>query len=130
MARSELTDEQYALLEPLLPPRDHGGKAGRPFLSHRVVLEGIFWIQRTGAPWRDLPERYGNWSTVYERFRVWRRDGFFQTILDALEAQARRAGRIDFDFAAVDGSTIRAHKSAAGARKKGRHRRKAAKNKA
>ena len=129
MPRHELTDEQFDLIEPLLPP-ERSKKPGRPFLSHRVVLEGIFWIQRTGAPWRDLPERYGNWSTVYERFRVWRRDGLFQKILDALEAQARRAGRIDFDFAAVDGSTIRAHKSAAGARKKGRRRRKAAKNKA
>ena len=117
MSRSELTDEQFALIEPLLPP-ERPCKPGRPFHSHRKILSGMFWIQRTGAPWRDLPSEYGNWSTVYERFRQWCRDGLFQKILDALESQARKAEKIDFDFAAVDGSTIRAHKSAAGARKK------------
>ena len=117
MPRQELTDEQFALIEPLLPPQ-RTGKPGRPFHSHRVVLEAMFWIQRTGAPWRDLPSEYGNWSTVFERFRRWRRDGLFQEILDALESKARKARKIDFEFSAVDGSTIRAHKSAAGARKK------------
>ena len=125
MARQEMTDAQFALIVPLLPP-ERPRKAGRPFLPHRMVLEGIFWIQRTGAPWRDLPERYGNWSTVYERFRRWRRDGLFQKILDTLEAQARKAERIDFAFSAVDGSIVRAHKSAAGARKKGLRQKKAA----
>ena len=118
MSRSELTDAQFALIEPLLPP-ERPKKAGRPYLPHRVVLEGILWVHRTGSPWRDLPERYGNWSTVFERFRRWRQDGLFQKILDALEAQARKADKIDFEFSAVDGSTVRAHKSAAGARKKG-----------
>ena len=129
MSRSELTDEQFALIEPLLPP-ERPGKAGRPYLPHRVVLESILWIHRTGSPWRDLPERYCKWSTAHERFRRWRQDGLFQKILNALEAQARKAGHIDFEFSAVDGSTVRAHKSAAGARKKGLHPRKAAKNKA
>jgi len=124
MSRSELTDEQFALIEPLLPT-ERPKKPGHPFLPHRRMLEGIFWIHRVGAPWRDLPERYGNWSGVYERFRGWRRDGMFQKIVDALEARARKADRIDFDFSAVDGSTIRAHKSAAGARKKGLQPRKA-----
>jgi transposase len=127
MPRKELTDEQFALIEPLLPP-ERPKKAGRPYLSHRLVLEGILWIQRTGAPWRDLPERYGKWSTAHERFRRWRREGLFQKILDALEAKGRRAERIDFEFSAVDGSTVRAHKSAAGARKKGPRPKKAAKN--
>jgi transposase len=127
MPRQELTDEQFALIEPLLPA-ERPKKPGRPFLPHRRVLEGIFWIQRTGAPWRDMPEHYGNWSGVYERFRVWRRDGVFQKILNALEAQARKSDRIDFEFSAVDGSTIRAHKSAAGARKKGHRPKKAKKD--
>ena len=117
MLRSEMTDEQYGLIQPLLPP-ERPDKPGRPFHSHRKILSGIFWIHRTGAPWRDLPSEYGNWSTVYERFRQWRRDGLFQEILDALESKARKAEKIDFAFSAVDGSTIRAHKSAAGARKK------------
>jgi len=128
MSRSELTDAQFALIEPLLPP-ERPKKAGRPYLPHRVVLEGILWVHRTGSPWRDLPERYGNWSTVFERFRRWRQDGLFQKILDALEAQARKADKIDFEFSAVDGSTVRAHKSAAGARKKGLQLRKVAENK-
>lgn len=129
MARYDLTDEEFALLKPLLPP-ERSGKAGKPFNSHRVVLNGIFWVLHSGAPWRDLPERYGPWSTVYDRCRLWKNQGLFQKILDALEAQARKAEAIDFEFAAVDGSTVRAHKSAAGALKKGLHPRKAAKNKA
>ena len=125
MPRCQLTDEQFALLEPLLPAEDHGGKRGRPFLSHRTVLEGILWIHRTGAPWRDLPKDYGKWSTVYERFRRWRNQGLFPRVLAALEASGRQADKIDFEFGAVDGSSIRAHRCAAGARKKGRRRRRA-----
>jgi transposase len=129
MGRYDLSDEEWALLLPLLPPQ-RSGKAGNPYRSHRQVLNGIFWILRSGAPWRDLPERYGAWSTVYDRFRRWRNAGLFDQLLNALEAMARRAGRIDFEFSAVDGSTIRAHKSAAGAQKKGLRRRKAAKSRA
>jgi transposase len=103
MPRSQLTDKEFALLEPLLPPERRPGQAGRPFLSHRLMLEAIFWIHRTGAPWRDLPEEYGNWSTVYERFRRWRQSGMFQKLVDALAAAARKAEKIDFEFSAADG---------------------------
>jgi len=116
MARHDLTDKEYALIEPLLPP-ERSGKAGCPYKSHQRVLSGIFWVLHTGAPWRDLPERYGPWSTVYDRFRRWRIDGTWQRIVDALQSQARKLDRIDFDFAAMDGSVVRAHKSAAGAKK-------------
>ena len=125
MPRSQLTDEEYALIEPLLPAEDHGGGRGRPFLPHRTVLEAIFWIHRTGAPWRDLPEVYGNWSTAYERFRRWREQGLFARILAALESAGRKAEKIDFEFSAVDGSNIRAHRCSAGALKGGRVRKKA-----
>jgi transposase len=125
MPRSQLTDEEFAVLQPLLPPERRPGKAGRPFSPHRTVLEGIFWIHRTGAPWRDLPPEYGKWSTVYERFRRWRLSRLFQRMLDALEAAGRKAEKIDFEFSAVDDSTTRAHKCAAGALKKGSQRRKA-----
>ena len=118
MARYDLTDQEWTVLAPLLPP-EHSGRRGKPYRSHRDVLNGMFWILRTGAPWRDLPERYGPWTTVYDRFRRWRTAGLFQKIVNALQAQARRVERIDFDFSAADGSTVRAHKSAAGARKKG-----------
>ena len=124
MSRYDLTDEEFALIEPLLPP-ERSGKAGNPYRSHRQVLNGIFWVLRTGAPWRDVPEHYGPWTTVYDRFRRWSHGGLFERFLGALEARARIAERIDFEFSAVDGSTIRAHKSAAGARKKGLHARKA-----
>lgn len=124
MSRYDLSDEEFALLEAFLPP-ERSGKRGKPYRSHRMVLNGIFWILRSGAPWRYLPECYGPWSTVYGRYRQWKNNGLFQTLLDALEARARRGDKIDFEFAAVDGSTIRAHKSAAGAQKKGLRHRKA-----
>jgi len=117
VARYDLSDEEFQLLEPLLPP-ERSGKAGCPYQSHRRILNGIFWVLRTGAPWRDLPERYGPWTTVYDRFRRWKKDGTWQRLLNALEARARKMDRIDFEFAALDGSVVRAHKSAAGAEKK------------
>jgi transposase len=116
MARYDLTDEEFALLKPLLPP-ERPGKPGCPYRSHRQVLNGMFWILRTGAPWRDLPKRYGPWNTVYDRFRRWKKQGLWQDILDALEAKARQMNQIDFTFGALDGSVIRAHKAAAGAKK-------------
>lgn len=69
--RYELTDEQYERIEHLLPEVE--GR-GCPYNDHRKVLNGIFWILRSGAPWRDVPERYGNWKTVYDRFRRWAED--------------------------------------------------------
>ena len=127
MARHELSEEEFALLRPLLPP-ERSGRKGKPYRSHRDVLNGIFWILGTGAPWRDLPQRYGPWKTVYDRFRRWSKSGLFQKLLAALEARARRAERIDFEFSAVDGSNIRAHRCAAGALKKGARPKKASKN--
>lgn len=118
MNRYQLTDEEFEMLKPFLPP-EHPKKSGRPYRSHRQVLNGIFWILNSGAPWRDLPDCYGPWTTVYDRFRRWRDSGIFPKILNALEAFGRRADVIDFEFSAVDGSVIRAHKSAAGARKNG-----------
>jgi transposase len=129
MARYDLSDGEYSILQPMLPA-ERSGKPGNVYRSHRDVLNGILWILRTGAPWRDLPERYGPWTTIYDRFRRWCKNGLFQKILDTLEAQARRAEQIDFEFSAVDGSTVRAHKSAAGAQKKGLQPSKAAPGKA
>ena len=125
MPRCQLTDEEFALIEPLLPPENHGGGRGRPFLPHRIVLGAIFWIHRTGAPWRDLPEEYGKWSTAYERFWRWREQGLFAKILAALQSAGRKAERIDFEFSAGDGSNVRAHRCSAGALEKGRVRGKA-----
>lgn len=81
MTRYDLTDEEFELLKPLLPP-EHSGEPGCPYRSHRQVLNGLFWILRTGAPWRDLPSRYGPWTTGYDRFRRWRKEGLWHQVLE------------------------------------------------
>jgi transposase len=121
--RHELTDEQWARLAPLLPPQKP--IVGKSNLDHRPIVNGILWILRTGAPWRDLPERYGNWSTVHSRFRRWRRAGIWDRILAALQTDAAEQGRVAWTLHFVDSSIVRAHQHAAGA-KKGRIKRSAA----
>ena len=81
------------------------------------MLNGILWILRTGAPWRDLPERYGSWVTVYSRFRRWRAAGVWDRILSALQAEAAHDGTLDDTLALIDGTSIRAHHQAAGDKK-------------
>ena len=115
MRRYELTDEQWRLIEPLLPRQGRGGK----WADHRWVLNGLLWILRSGSAWRDLPERYGKWQTVYGRFQRWRRDGTFERISRALRVRLDRAGRIDWDLWCIDGANIRANKAAAGGGQKG-----------
>jgi transposase len=121
--RHELTNDQWARLAPLLPKR---ARVGRPPKDHRLVLNALYWLLRTGAPWRDLPERYGPWQTVYSRFRRWRLAGVWDRVLAALQAEADAAGRLDWSLHFVDGSTVRAHQHAAGARKGGAIKRLAA----
>lgn len=116
MKRHELTDEQWTWVEALLPKR--AARTGRPPSPPRCMWNGIFWILKTGAPWRDLPERFGPWQTVYEHFSNWRRDGTFQRILEALQIRLDREGKIDWDLWCVDGTQIRAARAAAGATKK------------
>ncbi len=116
MKRHELTDEQWEVVHPILPPRR--AKTGRPPSDPRRMLNGILWILRTGAPWRDLPERLGPWQTVYDHFRNWRRDGIYDRILEALQIRLDRNGQIDWDLWCIDGSSVRASRAAAGAGKK------------
>jgi transposase len=115
--RHELTDEQWQRLAPLLPPAKP--RTGRPNKDHRTVLNGILWILRTGAPWRDLPERYGPWKTIYSRFRRWQRAGIWERVLRALQTEAAHDGSLDGSLSMIDSSHIRAHQHAAGARKRG-----------
>jgi transposase len=116
MGRGDLTNEQWARLVPLLP---RGKKAGRPpRWTKRQLINGIRWRTRTGAPWRDVPARYGPWQTVYGLFRRWQRDGTWQQILTGLQAQADAHGLITWDVS-VDSTVARAHQHAAGARKRG-----------
>lgn len=116
MRRYELTDEQWRLIVDLLPPT--GGEGGQ-WRDHRQVLNGIFWILHTGAQWRELPERYGPWKTVNGRFRRWTREGLFDRILERLRVRLDERGRIDWDLWCVDGTSVRASRSAAGGPKGG-----------
>jgi transposase len=114
--RHDLTDGQWAALEPLLPV---GKKPGRPpKWSKRQLIDGIRWRVRVGSPWRDVPECYGPWQTVYGLYRRWQRDGTWQRIVTGLQAVADAAGAITWDVS-VDSTTARAHQHAAGARKRG-----------
>lgn len=116
MRRHELSDSQWQLIEPILPERK--SPMGRPSRDQRELLNGMLWIVRTGAPWRDLPERYGSWKTVYHHFAQWRKQGIFDKILEALQIRLDAEGRIDWDLWCIDGSSVRASRAAAGASKK------------
>jgi transposase len=113
--RGELSEAQWARLQPLLPPQK--AKVGKPAHDHRRILNGIVWKLRAGAPWRDLPERYGPWSTVACRFRRWRLAGVWDRVFAAVQREEDAAGHVDWTVQFVDGSVIRAHQHAAGAKK-------------
>ena len=116
MQRHALTDAQWERLSPLLPPQVAHRK-GRPAKDHRLMLNGMLWLLATGAPWRDLPERYGPWSTVANRFYAWQKAGLWSRLLAALQQEAHERGELDWSLHFVDGSVIRVHQHAAGARK-------------
>jgi len=114
--RADLTDAQWGVLEPSLPK---GTKPGRPpKWSKRQLIDGIRWRVRVGAPWRDVPSRYGPWQSVYGLFRGWQRDGTWRQVLTGLQARADAAGLIVWEVS-VDSTIARAHQHAAGARKRG-----------
>jgi transposase len=115
MRRHELTEIQWQRLQPLLPPERPA--VGRPNKDHRQVVNGILWRLKTGAPWRDLPERYGRWETVYSRFRRWQQAGVWDHILATLQQQADAEEQLDWSLHLVDGTVVRAHQHAAGAKK-------------
>jgi transposase len=112
MRRYELTDEQYQMIRDLLPAN---GKRGGQWNDHRTTLNGMFWILHSGAQWREMPERYGRWKSVYDRFNRWRRDGTIDKILRRLQVRLDKDGRIDWDLWCIDGTNVRASRSAAGA---------------
>jgi transposase len=114
--RYELTDEQWQAVEPLLPKRT--AKTGRKPKDPRQMLNGIVWVLRSGAPWREVPDRYGRWQTVYDYYWRWRDNGTFDRLLSALQIRLDRQGHIDWDLWCIDGSSVRAARAAAGAGKK------------
>ncbi|MGW5306283.1 IS5 family transposase [Streptomyces griseoluteus] len=118
MGRGDLTNSEWSRLLPHLPKT--GGRGGR-WASHRKMINGILFRERTGVPWRDLPTRFGKWKTVYERHRRWSADGTWETILHAVQADADTEGRIDWSMVSVDSTSCRAHQHAAGARRDAPH---------
>jgi transposase len=111
-ARFELTDPEWDLLAPLLPTNAPQG--GR-WQDHRTVISGILFRERTGIPWRDLPTRFGNWKTIYQRKRRWALDGTWQRIAERLRLDADLDEGTDWTLG-IDSTVVRAHQHAAGAR--------------
>jgi transposase len=114
--KTDLTDAEFALIQPLLQI-SAPAKTGRPRSDDRALLNGILWRLDNGAKWRAVPPEYGAWPTVYLRFRQWTEAGVWQRIIEILQSELRAKDRISFDFAAIDGTIVRAHKCAAGAKK-------------
>jgi transposase len=103
-----MTDEEWEIIAPFLTTPSSRG--GRPPADHRRVMDGILWICRTGAPWRDLPEAFGNWNSVWRQFRRWCEAGVWDVVLQGL---ADRGGELDA-LQMIDSTTSRAHRCAAG----------------
>jgi len=107
MSRYDLTDFEWRVIEPLLPNKPRGV----PRVDDRRVLNGIFWVLRSGAPWRDLPERYGPRTTCYNRFVRWRKASVWDRLMDALTAAHHG------DIQMIDSTSVRAHQQAATAKR-------------
>jgi transposase len=120
VGRRGLSDREWARLRPVLPPRT---RTGRPPKDDRLVLDALLWLARTGAPWRDLPERFGPWRSVATRFYRWTRSGLWERILSALRRIADTRGGIDWEVHMVDATSVRAHRHAAGGKGGATHRR-------
>lgn len=113
MHRHDLTDHEWNAIRKYLPT-GRSSRRGRPWKDHRTVINGILWILATGSPWRDLPERYGRWKTVYNRFRRWRDEDVWNGLMTKLLRRIDNAGKLDRSLWCVDGTVIRAHRSASG----------------
>ena len=115
MTRHRLTDEQWDCIADIFPPP---AKTGRPPSDRRMIVDGILWIMRTGSPWRDLPDEFGPWGTVWDLFDAWNADGTLDEILSHLRAMHIDAGEIDEELWCIDGTIVRAARCAAGGGKK------------
>jgi transposase len=111
--RGDLTDKAWEQIVALLP---RNGRRGQQWKDHRKVISGILWRLRTGAPWCDLPPRYGPWQTCYERFVRWRRDGTWDRLLANAQTKSDAVGEVEWEVS-VDSTIARAHQHAAGARR-------------
>ena len=111
MKRYELTKEQWERIKPLLPPEETG-KRGRPRKDNRIMLNGMLWIVRSGAQWREQPETYGPWQSIYARFAKWRDDGTLEAVFHTLSADA------DMENLSMDSTCVKVHESANGGKKR------------
>jgi transposase len=116
--RFEMTDEQWGRIEHLLPGKP--GDPGATAKDNRLFVDAVLWIARTGAGWRDLPERLGDWNNTFQRFNRWAKSGVWAGVMEAL------GGDADLEHLLIDSTVIRAHQHSAGAEKKGATRRSAA----
>lgn len=116
MVRHRLTDNEWQAIQDLFPKP---ARTGRPPTEARAVVDGILWILRTGAPWRDLPEEFPPWKTVWHLFDKWNHEGLLDALLKQLRAVQVDIGNIDEELWCVDGTIIRAARCAAGGGKKG-----------
>ena len=105
--RHEMTDEQWDRIKDMVPPERSGGK-GRPAKDNRMMINAIIWILKTGAPWRDLPERYGSWNSVYSRYSRWTKRGIWEKIFLELSKDQ------DNEEYMIDGSYVRVHQHGSG----------------
>jgi len=108
--RYEASDSEWERVKDFLPP-EHTGEPGRPSGDNRTALNGILWMARSGAPWRDLPERYGSWSTSYDKFARWSDAGIIEKIFETLTVDA------DMQDLSLDSTSVKVHQHAAGAKK-------------
>lgn len=112
MRRYEVADEAWSRIEHLLPGRPES--PGTTANDNRLFVNAVLWVARTGAPWRDLPERFGPWNSVFQRFNRWAERGVWGRVMEALGDDA------DLEWLLIDSTVVRAHQHAAGAEKKGR----------
>jgi putative transposase len=108
LIRRELTSAQWRRIEQLVPGKE--GDKGRHGADNRLFVDAVLWIARSGAPWRDLPEDFGNWNSVFQRFRRWAKKGVWQRVFNALSENP------DFEYLIIDSTVVRAHQHAAGAK--------------
>ena len=115
MIRRELTDAQWARIEKLVPGKE--GDKGRHGEDNRLFVDAVLWIARTGAPWRDLPPEFGNWNSVFQRFRRWAKKGVWESLFKELSVES------DCEYLIIDSTIVRAHQHAAGAKGGAKRRR-------
>jgi len=108
----DLTDAQWAKLDPFFRPQRRADGKGRPWQETRAVLNGVLWILRTGAPWHDLPDRYPPYQTCHRRFQQWQRSGLLTRLLQKLAEDLRDRGKLDLSEAFIDASFSGAKKGA------------------